>query len=101
MEYIEKNYSQINEINKEGITFTDGQRIVFGDCVKGRYNSEKCVAERNICAKPPYFEFFTQDKPIRIVFNKNGFFSKSGNNKDFLKLQKTISDSGYSSYDLS
>ena len=101
MEYIEKSYSEIREMNREGIAFTTGQNIIFGDCIKQRYDSETCVAERNICAIPPYFEFFTPDRPTRIVFSGKGLFSKASVRGSFLELQKHISESGYSSYDLS
>lgn len=74
MDHVEKNYSQIKEITGEGITFTDGQSIAFGDCIKRRYDSEKCTAERNICAKPPYFEFLLPVSLSGSYSRKTGFF---------------------------
>lgn len=101
MKYIEKAYSDIETIDKKGIIFKSGDRITFTECIRKRYNSDTCVAERDYAASPPYFEFFTQDLPVRVVFNKKGLFSKSKNNKEFLELQLKLNDMGYSSYDLS
>ncbi len=101
MEYIKKDYSDIQSVGKDGITFTNGDKIVFAACIGKRYNSAICIAERNIVSSPPYFEFFTNYKPVRIIFNNRGLFSKYINNKNFLKLQMQINNAGYSSYDLS
>ena len=101
MEYLEIAFSEIEFINESGIVFKDGYIIVFNDCVNRRYNSETCVAERDICANPPYFEFFTSGKPTRIIFNKTGLLSKAINKKDFRNLQMSIVQFGYSSFDLS
>lgn len=101
MEYVERSFSEIRIIDNEGITFNDGESIVFKACIGRKYNSETCVAERDICAMPPYFEFFTLYKPVRIVFDKKGLFSKSVNHKNFLDFQMKINKTGYSTYDLS
>ena len=101
MECLEKSFFEIKDIDKNGITFINGEAIVFKDCVKQRYKSNICIAERNIFAKPPYFEFFTPDKPTKILFDKTGLFSKSINLKNFRKMQNLLIDFGYSSYDLS
>lgn len=101
MEYLKYSFSNIKNINRIGIAFISGEKINFKECIKRRYNSETCVAERDISAKPPYFEFFTPNKPIRIVFDKKGLFSKLKNSNYFLKLQMMIIEYGYSSYDLS
>ena len=73
----------------------------FKDCIGRKYNSEASVAERDICAMPTYFNFFTPDKPVRIVFDKKVLFSKSVNHKNFLEFQIKINKTGYSTYDLS
>ncbi len=107
MEYIERSFSQIKKIDNEGITFNDGEMIAFKNCIGRKYNSETCVAERDICAMPPYFEFFTPawraagGISVRIVFDKKGLFSKSVNRKNFLDFQMKINNVGYSTYDLS
>ncbi|TNJ64884.1 hypothetical protein FE784_17795 [Paenibacillus hemerocallicola] len=51
----------------------------------------KCVGQRDICAKPPYFEFFT--KPFTNVELRN--------QKEFAALQKMIRDAGWTTFDLS
>ena len=101
MEYLEKSFSEIKGVYRNGITFISGERIIFNECIKRRYNSETCVAVRDICSKPPYFEFFTPNKPTRIVFDKIGLFSKRNNRNNFQKLQMMIIEYGYSSLDLS
>lgn len=101
MNYLKYSFSEIKDIDKNGITFISGEIINFKECINRRYKSETCVAERDISAKPPYFEFFTPNKPIRIVFDKKGLFSKLKNSNYFLKLQMMIIEYGYSSYDLS
>jgi len=101
MKYLEKSFSEIKDIDSNGIIFTSGETIIFKDCIKQRYNSETCIAERDILAKPPYFEFFTPDKPTKIIFDKTELFSNSKNRKEFRKLQNLLIDFGYSSYDLS
>ena len=101
MEYFENSYFDIRAVDEDGITFVNGDKIIFAACIGKRYNSATCVAERNITASPPYFEFFTPYKPTRIIFNKKGLFSKFINSKHFLKLQIQINHIGYSSYDLS
>ena len=62
MEYIEKRYLDIKDVDKTGITFKNGEKIIFKECIKQRYNSETCVAERDLFAKPPYFVFFTSGR---------------------------------------
>ena len=82
MEYVERSFSEIRTIDNEGITFNDGEMIAFKDCIGRKYNSQTCVAERDICAMPPYFEFFTPDWraaggiPVRIVFDKKRLIFK-------------------------
>lgn len=101
MEYIEKRYLDIKDVDKTGITFKNGEKIIFKECIKQRYNSETCVAERDLFAKPPYFVFFTSGRYTKVIFNKKELFSKSNNRNDFRKLQMVIIEFGYSSYDLS
>ena len=101
LESLERSFSEIKQIDRHGITFISGEIIVFRECVKQRYNSETCVAERDLFDQPPYFLFFTPDKPTKVIFNKKGLCSKSRNRKDFRELQEKILEFGYSSYDLS
>ena len=96
----EKSFSEIKKIDKNGITFTNGESIVFKACIKQDCNSKTCIAERDLFAQPPYFLFFTADRPTKILFNKKGIFSKSVNRKHFRELQSMIIEFGYSSYDL-
>ncbi len=99
--HIEKSYFEIESIDWNGIIFNDNSKIVFSESVVYGAYSDKCVAERDITAKPPYFDFFKAGGRIRIVFDKKGFFSKKINRKLFLKLQFAIYDYGYTTFDLS
>lgn len=99
----------IIKIDKEGITLDNHStniRISFNDCAQNyanenSLNKSKCVATRDISTLT--FSFYTEPK-TKIVFKKHLikdlFFGKSAVNK-FLNLQNAISQSGYTSYDLS
>ncbi len=93
-------FSKITSMKNGALAFCNGERILFADCA-GKSWHEKCVAERDICAAPPYFLFFTEPARTKIIFNSKGLFSKNRNCKNFLCLQNFITDSGYNSMDLS
>lgn len=106
MKYREISFSDISVINNKGITFSNGEQLLFSDCVSVRkkaYPDSVCVAERDITALPPYFEFFADSTgmPVRIVFDKKGLFSKSKNHKQFHELKNSIEEAGYGTFDLS
>lgn len=101
MEYLVKKYSDISGIDRKGIIFKNGDKILFEECIGNCNYSETCVSKRDIVALPPYFEFFTPNKPTRIIFNKTGFFSKRINEREFVELQMDINSMGYSTFDLS
>ena len=101
MDLIEENYSNIKSIDKRGITFADGKCIVFAECLHQRFDSDTYVADRDISAEPPYFEFCTPGQPTIIVFAKTGFRAKARNWADFISLQTKINEAGYRTRDLS
>ena len=84
-----KKYSEIEKIGKDCIFFDDGTKIQINDCV--RKDTNTCIAERDITATPPYFDFFTGDK---IIFDKKGLFSKSKNKNRFSKIAVTATKYG-------
>jgi len=92
-----KHASEITEINESGITFCDGEKLMFEECITP--SAPFCVAKRDITAKPTYFDFNV--KNIRIIFDYKGIMSKSKKQKAFYKLQADIQKYGYRSYDLS
>lgn len=92
-----KHVSEIVEINKLGILFSNGEKILFEECIMT--SDTFCVAKRDITANPPYFEF--NNKGIRIIFTYKGIRSKIKNKKTFYKLQGVIQKYGYRTYDLS
>ena len=101
-----KSISQIAKIDTNGITFNDGKTLMFLECVETFQSlypnsNTTCVAERDITAKPPFFEFFTSDEHIKIIFDGKGLFSKSKNRNAFHDFQKQILGLGFTTYDLS
>ena len=91
-----KSYTDIVSFDNDGITFSSGDRIIYSEC-----GEDSCVAERDICARPPYFEFYTADRHTKVVFDRTGLLSKTVNEREFVKLQSMICEAGYKSYDLS
>lgn len=54
-------FSDIIKTDKSGIYFSNGHQILFESC-KNEFNklhntNTNCVAQRDITARPPYFEF--------------------------------------------
>jgi len=101
------NYKSIKNIEKEGIIFSDGLKILFQDCINGfakHYNSftdvSTCIAERNILVKPPYFQFYLDDMNIKIIFDCKGLFSKKRSIKQFQSFQLKTKSLGYKTFDL-
>lgn len=94
-------FSDIVSMDREGIVLSCGSKIIFGECAGGRYNSSLCIAERDIIASPPYFEFFIPGEPVRIVFDKRGLFAGRENRRRFGEFQMKIKAFGYTTYDLS
>lgn len=95
------NYSDIKGIDSEGITFSDGTRLVFKECIKQKNGKDNCIGVRKADANPPFFEFAAGDRVIRIQFRRAGLFSKARGRKDFGRLWQEITGLGYSTYDLS
>lgn len=97
-------YHSIKKINKKGILFDDD---FFLDFELSRINWAKthnvlvdeacCVADRDITATSPYFEFYL-DNHVVIYFNKGIFVNRR---KHFQNLRFTIEEMGYTTYDLS
>ena len=101
----EKSFSEILTVDKNGITFKDGEKVSFDECAENfknvhSLNHSKCVAERDIAAHPPYFLFYT-NKRLKLVFDRRGIFSKTKNKKAFIDLQIKIQETGFTTYDLS
>lgn len=102
----EYSYSNIREITRYGILFTDGYELSFKECneewcAEHRINKEEshCVAIRDSLEKTPYFLFWCKDK-VKVLFDKKGIFYKKKNGSDYIELQKILNGFGFSSYDL-
>ena len=102
------NFNSIKEINNQGIVFSDGLKISFSDCIEGFYNHyntftnrSTCVAERKIDDKPPFFQFYTGNEVVKIIFECHGLFAKNRSIKSFISFQKNIIKLGYKTFDLS
>ncbi len=103
----EYNYADIIKIDENGITLKDDTRLPFDECAANWVKSHSlnngdsvCVAERDISAQIPYFLFYT-DKKIKIFFLSRFLFWEFKRKKEYMILQKKISDYGYTTYDLS
>ena len=101
----EKSFSEILTVDKNGITFKDGERVSFDECAENykaanSLSQSKCVAERDITADPPYFLFY-KSKRLKLLFDSRGIFSKTKNKKAFIDLQFKIQKTGFTTYDLS
>lgn len=100
----EYDYRSIKKISKKGIWFDDG---FFGDFELSRINWAKthnilvdetyCVADRDITATSPYFEFYF-DNHVIVYIGKRIFVNR---HKRFQNLRAAIEEMGYTTYDLS
>lgn len=99
----EKEFSDIVRVDRDGITFRDGHKIAFSDCIGNWNGSERCVAVRDKSAEPPYMEFPSAVKPTRITFPKRRriFFMWITNEDEFRSLRVRIEKYGYTTFDLS
>ena len=103
----EYNYKDIAEIDKNGIWFKDGEHVDFEEC-RANWGQSRgvskegtcCVAIRNITGNLPYF-LFSDNKKTRITFKKAIFPYGVIQKRRFIKLQRSISCMGYSTYDCS
>lgn len=101
-----KSITDVISISEIGILLSGGINISFPECAINFHTTHKnssinCIGERDISANPPYFEFYMGNNHIKLLFDYNGIFSKSKNRKLFHDMQKYISVSGYTTYDLS
>ncbi len=98
MKGLVKSYTDIVGLDDEAITFSTGEKIVFSECL---IDGTSCIAERDICAGPPYFKFYTKGEHSKVLFNRKGLLSDTVNRREFLKLQHFIDEAGYKTLDLS
>ena len=101
-----KSITDVISIRETGILLSGNIFISFPECAENFHAEHKntsmnCIGERDISANPPYFEFYTSDNHIKILFDRKGIFSDSKNRKLFYDMQKYISVLGYRTYDLS
>ena len=105
---LEMNDTSIVHITNEGITYFDelgrNHFISYEDCTMNGPTAS-CVAERDITKW--YFKFYSSSVSIKFMFRipfafkKEKRFLTGGRVKRFRTLQKSIADSGYTTYDLS
>ena len=100
------NYRSIKKISKKGIWFNDGffldfelSRIIWAKNHNILVDETHCVAERDIAAKNPYFEFYFENHDHVVVYYKRSFLNNW--HKHFQNLRFTIEKMGYTTYDLS
>jgi hypothetical protein len=96
--------ADISSADNDGVVFRDGSVISFAECAENRrvlYPDSVSVAERDITAEPPYFDFYTGAVMTRISFDRKGFSAKKHNADDFHALCEKIKNAGYKTFDLS
>lgn len=101
-----KSITDVVSVSETGISFAGDIVISFPECAENFHaehgnTSMNCAGERDISAKPPYFEFYTGSNHIKVIFNRKGFLARAKNIGLFHDMQKHISVSGYTTYDLS
>ena len=99
-------YTDVLEIRKMGIYFSDGSLINFLECVEifsDSYNISpgisKCVAYRDITSKPPSITFYDKNK-TKIDFNRYKW-RKRKNRIDFSNFITILKFYGFTTYDMS
>lgn len=97
-------YRSIKKVSKKGIWFDDdfflnfeSSRINWAKDHNILVDETNCVADRDITAADPYFEFYF-DNHVFVFFYKKIFFNR---HKHFQNLRFVIEDMGYTTYDLS
>ena len=100
-----KSISELLTVDRDGITFIDGERVSFEECAENfktahSLSQSKCVSERDITADPPYFLFYTE-KRLKLLFDSRGISPTRKNKKAFIELQLKIQEAGFTTYDLS
>jgi hypothetical protein len=80
-----------NECNENWIAYQKRKNAWTEEEFEHFKNQSRCIGQRDVCAKPPYFEFFTRPF-IRIGLR---------NQKEFSELQRKIQDVGWTTFDLS
>ena len=94
-------FSDISAMDSSGILFENGLSIFFEECRKNfarvyPEGSGTCIAERSSTADPPYFEFYTCGKSMRLVFDRLG----KDTQREFNAFKQKLERFGYSTYDL-
>jgi hypothetical protein len=89
----------ILDMDKSGIILKSGYQISFLACNQ-KWNSiknshSKCIGERDITAKYPYYIFYLEKRIIKLEIRS--FFKK----KIFNSIKHHIEISGYTTFDLS
>lgn len=102
----EYNYSDIIEINKEGIVLKDENYISFEDCRcewakenKINVTDTHCVAVRFSEGNDKKIIFYSKNK-ITIHFKFKGIFKIEKSRKKFAEMQMLLKKYGYNTYDL-
>lgn len=104
---------KILSISEAELHFLDSdgmeRKIDFEECRKNFYkhwqgasyiiqDDDRCIAERNSIADPPYIEFYS-DPPSRIEFSGISLFKSSY--RKFSKKRDLIESVGWQTFDLS
>ncbi len=105
----EYNYSDIVQLDKIGISFSDGYKIVFEECKRQWAEEHEISQEETLCVasrflateqEETYFLFYTKEK-LKLCFKFKGFFRNKKSFNKFIELQMLLNSYGYSSFDMS
>ncbi|MDE6036379.1 MAG: hypothetical protein K2G36_10805, partial [Ruminococcus sp.] len=88
-----KSISNVISKDKSGFSLSENVSVYFPDCAvnfnaEHHDSSKNCIGIRDISANPPYYEFFTGENHIKILFDIKGIFHKSKNRKLFNDMRK-------------
>lgn len=101
------NYSDIVEIDRSGILFSDDGFVKFEEC-KCEWAKEKninvadtvCVALRFSEGDDRHFIFYSKEK-VKLYFRFKGILKKKKSRDKFSEMQVLLNRYGYTSYDMS
>ena len=98
----EYTHKDIRIITCNCIIFKDGFHLNFSECIEGwavehniSITDNKCIGQRDITKKPPYFIFYSK---CRVIIS---FKSCWGAKRKFTAFNMKLNSMGYSVYDLS
>ncbi len=91
-----KNFSEIDVVDNNEITFRSGEKLLFSSC---NFGFKKCIGVINRKEPVNYIEFYEFPEKKRIIFDEKGFFEKFKLKKKIKKIIQKIHQAGYTMMD--